>query len=101
MIHKKHIQLDFEFFMDLYVYACRHEDPDDLQYQRICLCARKKIEAMLRHDLYSIYKSSASEEARKEARRRYLDAIGLQEGFYWPDDQDLNVMHSFPDAPPF
>ena len=94
---RKQIQLNIDFFMDLYVYACRHGDPNDPQYKRICICAREKIDAMLRRDLYSLYKSGASEEARKNARRKYLDAIGLQDSFQWPDNLDVNVTHSFPE----
>ena len=98
-ISKKHVQLDLKLFLDLYVYACRHSDPDDLQFQRICSCAQVKLEAILRHELYSVYKSGTSEEVRKEARRKYLEAIGLQDSFCWPDNQDVNVTHSFLETP--
>ena len=98
--NRKNIQLSFDFFVDLYVYAYRHGDPDDLQYQRICICAKEKIEALLRHDLYSLCKSGDSEDARKEARRKYLDSIGLLSAFRWSDDKDVNVSHSFSDLWP-
>ena len=49
---------------------------------------------MMRHDLYSLYKSGATEEVRSEARRKYLDEIGLLNSFRWDDEQDMNVTRS-------
>lgn len=31
----KTIQIDIDLFEDLYVYAVRHADPEDLQFKRI------------------------------------------------------------------
>ena len=90
----KSILLDFDLFVDLYVYACRHSEPDDLQFKRLYAGVRKKLEAMMRHDLYSLYKSGAIEEIRAKARLEYLDAIGLFDSFRWSQSQDVNVTHS-------
>ena len=46
----KSILLDYDLFVDLYVYACRHSEPDDLQYKRLCSGVHKKLDAMMRHD---------------------------------------------------
>lgn len=89
----KFIQLDFDLFVDLFMYAARHADEDDLQYKRIAAGVRKKIEAMMRHELYSLYKSGCSEEVRSKARSEYLDAIGLLDSFKWSDSQDANISH--------
>ena len=51
-------------------------------------------EAMMRHDLYSLYKSGADEEIRAKARQEYIDAIGLSDSFRWNQSQDVNVTHS-------
>lgn len=88
------ILLDYDLFVDLYVYACRHSEPDDLQFKRLYTGVRKKLEAMMRHDLYSLYKSGADEEIRAKARQEYLDAIGLPDSFRWSQSQDVNVTHS-------
>lgn len=90
----KNILLDYDLFVDLYVYACRHSEPDDFQFKRLYAGVRKKIEAMMRHDLYSIYKSGADEDTRAKARQEYLDAIGLFDSFRWDQNQDVNVTHS-------
>ena len=90
----KNILLDYDLFVDLYIYACRHSEPDDLQFKRLYIGVRQKLEAMMRHDLYSLYKSDADEEVRAKARREYLDAIGLSDSFRWCQSQDVNVIHS-------
>ena len=96
MQRPKNIQIDFDLFQDLVVYAIRHGDADDAQFTRIEYGVRKKLDAMLRHDLYSMYKSGASESERSSARKKYLDAIGLFDDFMWPDSQDANITHREP-----
>ena len=90
----KNILLDYDLFVDLYVYACRHSEPDDLQFKRLYTGVWQKLEAMMRHDLYSLYKSGADEEIRAKARQEYIDAIGLSDSFRWNQSQDVNVTHS-------
>ena len=90
----KKIQIDCNLFVDLYVYACRHPEHDDLQFNRLCAGVRRKLEAMMRHDLYSIYKSGVDEKTRAKARDEYLEAIGLADSFRWSAEQDVNATHS-------
>ena len=90
----KEIRIDYSLFVDLYVYACRHPESDDLQFKRLCAGVRRKLEAMMRHDLYSLYKSGANENTRSIARQEYLDAIDLPNSFRWSPMQDVNVTHS-------
>lgn len=92
----KNIQIDFDLFQDLVAYAIRHSDTDDAQFTRIEYGVRKKLDAMLRHDLYTMYKSGASESERSSARKKYLNAIGLFVDFNWPDSQDVNVTRNEP-----
>ena len=89
----KTIQIDFDLFEDLYVYAARHAEPDDLQFNRITVSVKKKLESLMKHELYSLYKAGASEEIRKKAREKYLDAVGILEAFQWTASQDVNVTH--------
>ncbi len=96
------IQIEYSFFLDLISYAFMHEDSEDPAYQRISAAFRRKLEAMERHYLYSLYKSGATEEIRSKAREDYLEAIGLRDSFRWEDNQDTNVTHNpnvlFPDS---
>ena len=97
----KNIQIEYSFFLDLISYAFMHEDSEDPVYQRINVAFHRKLEAMERHHLYSLYKSGATEEIRSKARGDYLEAIGLHDSYRWEDKQDANVIHNpavlFPD----
>lgn len=94
LTHKpKTIQIEFDLFEDLYVYSARHAEPDDLQYKRITAAVKKKLEELMKHELYSLYKSGASEEIRKKARDEYLDAANIMESFRWSAEQDVNITH--------
>ena len=89
----KTIQIDFDLFEDLYVYAARHAEPDDLQFKRISAAVKKKLDALMRRTLYSLYKAGVSEEIREQAREEYLDAACILEAFQWKAEQDVNVTH--------
>ncbi len=89
----KSIQIDYSFFLNLISYAFMHEDPGDPCFQSIYNAFYKKLDAMERHDLYTLYKSGATKEIRDKARIDYLKAIGLYEAFQWSADHDVNVTH--------
>ena len=95
------IKIEYSFFLDLISYAFMHEDSADPAYQRINTAFHRKLEAMERHYLYSLYKSGATEEIRSKAREDYLEAIGLRYSFRWIDKHYANVTHNpdvlFPD----
>lgn len=42
-----------------------------------------KLEAMVKHDLYTKSKVAETEEEREKARQEYLDRIGMRESFRW------------------
>ena len=52
---------------------------------------KKKLNALMRHVLYTLYKAGASEEIRNKARDEYLDAADIMESFRWSAEQDVNV----------
>ena len=68
----KTIQIDIDLFEDLYVYAVRHADPDDPQFKRITIFVKKKLQALMKHELYSLYIAGAPEETRKKCRESIL-----------------------------
>ena len=97
----KNIQIEYSFFLDLISFAFMHEDSEDPAFQRIATAFYRKLEAMERHHLYSLYKSGATEDIRRKAREEYLEAIGLRDSLRWSNGQDANVAHNpnvlFPD----
>lgn len=42
-----------------------------------------KIQRMVEHDLYTTYKTAATEEEKEKARQRYLDEKGIPASFRW------------------
>lgn len=89
----KTIRIEFDLFKDLYVYATRHAEPNDLQFKRIIFAVKRKLDALMKHELYSLYKAGASEKVRERAREKYLDAACILESFQWGAEQDANVAH--------
>ena len=87
----KEVRIEYDLFIDLYIYACRNSDPNDLQFKRLHAGVRKKFEAMMRHDLYTLYKTGATQEERAQARQEYLDAIGLPGCWQWTAETDATV----------
>ena len=87
----KTIQIDIAQFEDLYVYAARHADPDDPQFKRITIFVKKKLRALMQHELYSLCKAGSTEEARKKVEKKYFEAIDLLEAFQWGIKQGENV----------
>ena len=43
----------------------------------------EKIEAMVRRDLYTKYKTAPTEEEREKARQEYLEKVGMHRSFRW------------------
>ena len=42
-----------------------------------------KMEAMVRRDLYTKYKTAPTEEEREKARQEYLEKVGMHRSFRW------------------
>ena len=42
-----------------------------------------KLEAMVRRDLYTKYKTAPNEEEREKARQEYLEKVGMHRNFRW------------------
>ena len=43
----------------------------------------EKLEAMVRRDLYTKYKTAPTEEEREKARQEYLEKVGMHRSFRW------------------
>ena len=43
----------------------------------------EKMEAMVRRDLYTKYKTAPTEEEREKARQGYLEKVGMHRSFRW------------------
>lgn len=43
----------------------------------------EKLGAMVKRDLYTIYKTAPTEEEREKARQEYLNKVGVHRDFRW------------------
>lgn len=76
----KNVQIPEELFMALVKYHLL----DRYEYQpEIQKGLEQKIDAMVKHQLYTNYKIAATEEERKKARQEYLDKVGMHRDFRW------------------
>ncbi len=46
-------------------------------------CLEEKLEAMVRWELYTKYKTAPTEEERENARQEYLGKVGMHRSFRW------------------
>ena len=88
----KSVQIPQELWEDLCSYFL-HPSPDadfeaDL-WDRIRDRLDAKLDALIRHDLYSRYRRAPTAEEREHARVAYLDAVGVPASFRSPTPPDI------------
>ena len=44
---------------------------------------QEKLEAMVKRELYTRYKTAGTPEEREKARQEYLEKVGMPENFRW------------------
>ena len=76
----KNIQISEELFFALLKY--HFVEIDDV-LPEIKKGLVDKLEAMVRRDLYTKYKTAPTEEEREKARQEYLDKVGMHRDFRW------------------
>lgn len=42
-----------------------------------------KLDAIVKHDLYTKYKTASTQAEQEQARKEYLDKIGMSQDFRW------------------
>ena len=77
---KRNVQLPYELFVALIKF---HLFQDDDYADEIATGLEQKLDALVRHELYTKYKTATSEEEREKARQEYLDQRGVRESFRW------------------
>lgn len=76
----KNVQISGELFVALLKYHL--VEIDDVM-QEIKEGLEDKLEAMVRRDLYTKYKTAPTEEEREKARQEYLEKVGMHRDFRW------------------
>lgn len=77
---KKELQIDYELFRKLIFY---HLGSDDQYEEDIRNGLEEKLDALVRHELYTKYKTAPSEEEQEKARQEYLDKRGVSASYRW------------------
>ena len=76
----KKVQIDYELFRKLIFY---HLGSDDQYEEDIRNGLEEKLDALVRHELYTKYKTAPSEEEQEKARQEYLDKRGVSASYRW------------------
>ncbi|MCM1506178.1 MAG: complexin-2 [Ruminococcus flavefaciens] len=77
----KNVQIDRDFFFEIYDYFFGDDSPKDCRADEIRYQLNDKLDKMLAREFFSEYKRSPSGEEREELRRRYLDYCGYSRDF--------------------
>ena len=76
----KNVQIPYDLFVALVEY---HLGYDDEYEDEILQGLKRKLDALVRHELYTKYKTAPSAEERERARQEYLDRRGVFLDFRW------------------
>ena len=76
----KNIQISEELFFALLKYHL--VEMDDV-LPEIKQGLERKLESMVKRELYVKYKTAPTEEEREAARQKYLDKVGIHQRFRW------------------
>lgn len=78
----KNVQIPLELLYDLFrVHLFNQADKDTLE--RVQRALEGKLDAMLKHELYTASKTADTVEKREQARLEYLKKIGMHHDFRW------------------
>lgn len=80
LIGLKNVQISEELFIALLKY---HLVEIDDVLPEIKKGLEEKLEAMVKRDLYTKYKTAPTEEEREKARQEYLEKVGMHRSFRW------------------
>ena len=80
MTKDKQIQIPQALFAEIMAYFLL--DKEDVR-ESIKKGLEAKLDAIVKHELYTKYKTAGTEEQREQARKEYLDKIGVPDSFRW------------------
>lgn len=78
----KNVQITEELFCNLLNYFLLENETNE-NYEIIKKQLNEKLDKIIKHDLYTKYKTSETEEEREKARQEYLERVGIHKDFRW------------------
>ena len=79
---EKQVQISERLFVDLVKYFTLEHPEPELQ-QSIQKGLAEKMEAIVRRELYTKYKTAPTPEQREAARKEYCERVGIPPSFRW------------------
>ena len=76
----KNVQISQDLFCDLILYHLYNNQSVEASIRQEL---SRKLDAMFQRECFTRYKTAASEAEREQARQRYLESIGIPDGFRW------------------
>lgn len=76
----KNVQIPYDLFISLLQY---HLMKDKTFEDKIIDGLEQKINSLVKHELYTKYKTEPTEELREQARQEYLNRRGIPKSFRW------------------
>lgn len=80
----KNYQIPETLLLDLFNYFL-NGNQDEFTENDIVSALESKLEAMVKHALYTQSKTADTPEAREAARQAYLDKVGMRQSYRWPE----------------
>ena len=80
----KKVQIPEDLLFDLFSYFLRG-DTDEFTEQAIVAALEAKLDALVKHELYTKYKTADTPQEREAARQAYLDRVGMRQSFRWSE----------------
>lgn len=81
-MREKSIQIPERLFLEIAQYFLLDKREPDLE-KSITKGLSDKLEAVIRHDLYTKYKTAPTPEQQEQARKEYLEKAGIPHSFRW------------------
>lgn len=82
MSREKSMQIPEKLFVEVARYFLLGERNPGLE-ESISRGLNDKLEAVVRHDLYTKYKTAPTPKQQEEARKEYLERAGIPQAFRW------------------
>lgn len=79
------VKIPKDLLYDLFRYFLLDET-DEYTENAIIDALNAKLDALLKHELYTTYKTAETPDERERARQAYLDKVGMRESFRWSAD---------------
>lgn len=87
-MREKSVTIPKILFEQMAVYCLEEKARTPELLNRIRIGIYDKLDRQVNHDLYTKYKTAPTAAQREQARRQYLDNIGIHEDFRWESKEN-------------